>query len=241
VRLSPLGIAANVWLIVPAQDDDDESGAISKMRTGRGNRSTWRKPAPVSLCPPQILHDLTWARTQAAAVGSWRLTASAMTRPIMSFSTEDSCVVHWLTLHAWSLISTDWLRGHLFAVSLAEPLSDQLTVGMIVFKITHRHGDHGKRFVVKNACLLGRYLAMDVREPHRKPLLRHWFYCYVRVFRALLINWSTCHNKFYSTPSWSTHTVYAKSILRYTTIWPWSCVVDTKQWHCNGQETLSLV
>jgi hypothetical protein len=33
------------------------------MRIGRGNRSTRRKPAPVPLCPPQIPHDLTWART----------------------------------------------------------------------------------------------------------------------------------------------------------------------------------
>jgi hypothetical protein len=33
------------------------------------------KPVPVPLCPPRILHDLTWARTRAAAVGSQRLTA----------------------------------------------------------------------------------------------------------------------------------------------------------------------
>jgi hypothetical protein len=45
------------------------------VRIGRGNRSTRRKPAPVPLCPPQIPHDLTWDRTQAAAVGSQRLTA----------------------------------------------------------------------------------------------------------------------------------------------------------------------
>jgi hypothetical protein len=45
------------------------------MRNGRGNRSTRRKPAPVPLLPPQIPHDLTWARTRAAAVESRRLTA----------------------------------------------------------------------------------------------------------------------------------------------------------------------
>jgi hypothetical protein len=27
------------------------------MKIGRGNRSTWRKPTAVSLCPPQIPHD----------------------------------------------------------------------------------------------------------------------------------------------------------------------------------------
>jgi hypothetical protein len=30
---------------------------------GRGNRSTCRKPAPAPLCPPQIPHDQTRART----------------------------------------------------------------------------------------------------------------------------------------------------------------------------------
>jgi hypothetical protein len=28
------------------------------MMTGRGNRSTWRKPAPVPLCPPQSPYAL---------------------------------------------------------------------------------------------------------------------------------------------------------------------------------------
>jgi hypothetical protein len=35
-------------------------GAVGAMRVGRGNQSTWRKPAPVPLHPPQIRHDLTW-------------------------------------------------------------------------------------------------------------------------------------------------------------------------------------
>jgi hypothetical protein len=43
----------------------------------KGNRSTGRKPTSVSLCPPQILHDLT----RATAVGSWRLTSWATARP----------------------------------------------------------------------------------------------------------------------------------------------------------------
>jgi hypothetical protein len=61
---------------------EDECGAVDEMWIDRRNRSTWRKLAPVLLCPPQIPHDLTWARTQAAAVGSQRLTAWAMTRPL---------------------------------------------------------------------------------------------------------------------------------------------------------------
>jgi hypothetical protein len=60
---------------------DNECGAIRRMRTNRGNRSTQRKPAPVPLCPPQIPHDMTWARTRAVAVGRRRLTAWVMARP----------------------------------------------------------------------------------------------------------------------------------------------------------------
>jgi hypothetical protein len=52
-----------------------ECGAVGGMRIGRGNRSTRRKLAPVPLCPPQIPHDLPWARPRAATMGSRRLTA----------------------------------------------------------------------------------------------------------------------------------------------------------------------
>jgi hypothetical protein len=45
------------------------------MRNVVGNRSTQRKSAPVRFCPPQIPYNLTWDRTQAAAVGIRRLTA----------------------------------------------------------------------------------------------------------------------------------------------------------------------
>jgi hypothetical protein len=38
-------------------------GAIGGMKIGRGNRGTRRKPAPAPLCPPQIPHDQTQART----------------------------------------------------------------------------------------------------------------------------------------------------------------------------------
>jgi hypothetical protein len=82
VRLSPLGTLATVGLLYQPWMIDDDYGALGEMRIGRGNRSTRRKPAPVPLCPPQIPHDLTWDRTQAATVGSWRLTAWAMAWPI---------------------------------------------------------------------------------------------------------------------------------------------------------------
>jgi hypothetical protein len=65
--------------------DDDERGAVGGMRIGRGKRSTRKKPTPVPLCPPRIPHDLTWARTRAAGVGSQRLTARAMAQPNTEF------------------------------------------------------------------------------------------------------------------------------------------------------------
>jgi hypothetical protein len=76
VRLSPLGTAATTGLLYqPQMIYDGDCGAIGGMNIGKGNRSTRRKPAPEPLCPPQILHDQTRARTRAAAVGSQRLTA----------------------------------------------------------------------------------------------------------------------------------------------------------------------
>jgi hypothetical protein len=80
VRLNPLGTSATLWPIVPAPDDY-ECGTVCGMRLGRGNWSTLRKPTPVPFCPPQIPHDLTWARNRADAVGIRWLTAWAMARP----------------------------------------------------------------------------------------------------------------------------------------------------------------
>jgi hypothetical protein len=53
----PLGTAVTNRPIVsaPGDYDDEEIGGM----IDRGNRSTRRKPAPVPLCPPQMLHDLT--------------------------------------------------------------------------------------------------------------------------------------------------------------------------------------
>jgi hypothetical protein len=43
--------------------DNDECGAAGEM-FARGNQSTWRETTTVPLCPPQIPHDLTRARTR---------------------------------------------------------------------------------------------------------------------------------------------------------------------------------
>jgi hypothetical protein len=62
--MGSLGTTATNRPIVPAPGDYDD-GEIGGM-IGRGNRSTWRKPAPVPVCPQQTPHD-AWTRTQAAA------------------------------------------------------------------------------------------------------------------------------------------------------------------------------
>jgi hypothetical protein len=36
-------------------------GGVEGMRSGRGNQSTRRKPAPVPFCPSQNPNELTWA------------------------------------------------------------------------------------------------------------------------------------------------------------------------------------
>jgi hypothetical protein len=55
VQLGPLGPATTNKPVVPAPGEYDD-GEIGGMMIGRGNRSTWRKPAPVPLCPPQTPH-----------------------------------------------------------------------------------------------------------------------------------------------------------------------------------------
>jgi hypothetical protein len=70
VQLGPLGTSATDWPIVSNYD-----GEFCGMKIDRRNLSTRRKPAPASLCPPQIPLDQTRALTRAAAVGSQRLTA----------------------------------------------------------------------------------------------------------------------------------------------------------------------
>jgi hypothetical protein len=82
VGLSPLYSATSGLLYQPQMIGEGGCGAIGGMKIGKRNRSTRRKPAPKPLCPPQIPLDQTRDRTRAAAVGSQRLTAWAMARPL---------------------------------------------------------------------------------------------------------------------------------------------------------------
>jgi hypothetical protein len=70
------GTAATSGLLYkPQMMYEGDCGAIGRIKIGRGNRSSRRKPAPAPLRPPQIPHDQTRVGTRAAAVGSQRLTA----------------------------------------------------------------------------------------------------------------------------------------------------------------------
>jgi hypothetical protein len=68
-----------VLLYHPLMMMNEECVAIGGMII-RGNLSTWKKHAPVPFCLSQIPLSLTWARTRAAALGSWRLTDLATAR-----------------------------------------------------------------------------------------------------------------------------------------------------------------
>jgi hypothetical protein len=94
-KLGPLGTAAIYCPIVLAPGDCEDGELFGGMKIGRGNRSTRRKPAPAPICPPQIPLDQTRDRNRAAAVGSQRLTASAMARPVSySLNTSIDFLLH---------------------------------------------------------------------------------------------------------------------------------------------------
>jgi hypothetical protein len=81
VQLGPLSTAATNMPIVPAPGEYDD-GEIGVIVIGRGNRSTLRKPSLMPFRPPQTPHAGR-TRSRAAAVGSQRLTAWAMARPLL--------------------------------------------------------------------------------------------------------------------------------------------------------------
>jgi hypothetical protein len=107
VRLSSLVTETTVW--------PTETGVI---KISKGNRRTQRKPTPVPLWPPQILHDLTRARTWADTVGSRRLTAWAMTRSFTLYqwvTSHYSCICSRLQSHIkW----TSWIVSQLLSRNL---------------------------------------------------------------------------------------------------------------------------
>jgi hypothetical protein len=79
--LGPRGTAAMYWPIVPVPGDceDGEVGGIKYGWQGKPKYS--EKPAPAPILSTTNPTCQTRARSRAAAVGSQRLTASAMARP----------------------------------------------------------------------------------------------------------------------------------------------------------------
>jgi hypothetical protein len=93
------------------------------LRIGRGNWSTRRKSAPVLLYPPQIPRDLTWDRTRAPTMGSRRLTAWVMTRPIQTY---------WLVIqHNCPRIILNWILRIQAHWQHTIPLLDLLTLSVM--------------------------------------------------------------------------------------------------------------
>jgi hypothetical protein len=81
VEPSPLLLWPLIGLLhLPSMTDGDDCGGISGVNEWQGNRSTTKKPSPVPLCPLQVQHYLTRARTWTSAVGSRRVTASGTAR-----------------------------------------------------------------------------------------------------------------------------------------------------------------
>jgi hypothetical protein len=68
--LSPLGPSITNWPIVPAPGDRWWVWSSRWNENSQGKPKYSEKISPVPLCSPQIPHNLTWARTQATAVGS---------------------------------------------------------------------------------------------------------------------------------------------------------------------------
>jgi hypothetical protein len=52
----------------------NEHGTIAETR----HRSTHEKPTRITMCPPEVTHDLTWDRNHAAAAGSRLLTPALL-------------------------------------------------------------------------------------------------------------------------------------------------------------------
>jgi hypothetical protein len=71
VRLSPLGMSATNWPIVPSPRSSQMMTNVEQSMECELARETeiLGENSPVPLCPPQIPHDMTWAQTRAVELG----------------------------------------------------------------------------------------------------------------------------------------------------------------------------
>jgi hypothetical protein len=116
---------------VPAPGGYDD-GEIDGM-TGRGNWNTWRKPAPMPLCPPQTPYPARmW--TQAAVVGSQQLTAWAMAQPqfcVYSLLGQTSSIIHFFFWLCVGIILSGRL-GNFWCFSYMETALVKIIISLIM-------------------------------------------------------------------------------------------------------------
>jgi hypothetical protein len=86
VKLEFTCTAATAWPIIPATVERWWLWSNRWNENWQDKQKYLEKPSLVPLCPPQIPHDLTWAWTPAAAVGSRQLTAWATAQSLLSNS-----------------------------------------------------------------------------------------------------------------------------------------------------------
>jgi hypothetical protein len=91
--------------------DGDECVSVGGM-SGKRNRSTRRKPAPVPPCSPQVQHDLNWAPTCTASVETLQLLAELRHGLIAKLRSQYRTFLifcfHVITHHSNCRILSDW-------------------------------------------------------------------------------------------------------------------------------------
>jgi hypothetical protein len=130
---------------------------------GRGNRSARRKPAPVPLCSPQIPHDLTWARTRAAAVGSRRLTAWAMALPYLKHNYFTGKISHRVRCTA-----QNWFTSSRHAMT-QRPRHQKLSDTLVAQSV------HSQQSVRTSLRMSGMQMLLSWNPSYRNQIPVRWF------------------------------------------------------------------
>jgi hypothetical protein len=81
-----------VLLYRPRMMDCDECRAVCEMAIGRGNRSTRREPTAMSLCPPQVSHDMETGSNPGRRGGKPALTST--NRMCYAVCSDMPCAAH---------------------------------------------------------------------------------------------------------------------------------------------------
>jgi hypothetical protein len=138
------------------------------MKTGRGNRSTGRKPTPAPLCPPQIPLDQTWSRFSPSTSVSpanlqncygdhlevafhphWKRRTQLIGESLQEFATTIDHLAHRAHVRLWEHLITNrsylcihwWVKGarHKTTDILEERATDQPEPPRV--KYSHESGE----------------------------------------------------------------------------------------------------